>query len=876
MASSIQLLRSTNPQERPFAGNLLEGQPAANLHSSEPGLFFKTTDGSVVKFGPAAITSDGSPPNSTPQGSAGNSVGELWLDKSFNPPVLRVYDGAQWVDAGSGGGGGGGGSGSFLRWIYVASGGETSLSGTSGGVLLAYTAGLEEVFINGVLITRGTDYSAINGTSITNLAPLTAGDVVTVLSMNPLETVQLPGQVTLLRWTILAAAGQTVLSGVDSSSQQLAYTAGFEEVYINGAFLRRGIDYTATSGSSITISSPLAEDDEITVMAWSVVEIGSISVNTNDIVDLAVKTSKLDDEAVTTNKLEDGAVTDAKISNAAGISSSKLSYSLNGSGIVRSVESRLSDAVSVMDFIPEGTDTSTVDCTQFIQNAIDYACTLPLRERNVYFPPGNYLVTDTIDCTNTRLPGTIFRDALRLFGNTTWGTRITGQMSNNKAIIDCSGSQLFSMENLQIEGNAGVGIFTGSSTVNPQSHTQRFTNLWVSLPSDASANGGNGTVGFWNYGSEENVHIGGHYRGDYGAIFTGNSSIPFSYLSPLVPISAFHSCGVNQVLGTSFYGVLKPALYTADVNTFNYTGYLQGGNQVDGVCHRLQGGFTGSIIATYENCKTPFDLFGYVLNTDISMSVATGAPSDASISMKQGSFIRNSTVSVQYFQSIKPLIDLDINDLTVLTSSKLENSVFRANFSSDYVFNTDTSSTGNGLANLLANSSNVEFLTEDSRYFLKEDGHRVTIENLISTLPAAPSSASISIAQILAEPLGGSGSRATAGILQFEGVISNGVKSTSNSFVFTVSASLPFFTDGVTGAISLGSPVGSILDSIVQSPGDFDLSGVSLQGTVNGKEIDLTLVLNRTGSSATAVNISGGVKLFTPINGFGAFSVKNV
>lgn len=348
MASSIQLLRSTNPQERPFAGNLLEGQPAANLHSSEPGLFFKTTDGSVVKFGPAAITSDGSPPNSTPQGSAGNSVGELWLDKSVDPAVLKVYDGAQWVDAGSGGGGGG--TGAFVRWIYTAIGGETSLSGTSGGVLLDYTPGLEEVYINGVLITRGVDYSATNGSSITNLVALTAGDVVTVLSMNPIETVQLPGQVTLLRWTILATAGQTVLSGIDSSAQQLTYTAGFEEVYVNGAFLRRGVDYTATNGSTITISSPLTEDDEVTVMAWSAIEIGSISVD-----------------------------------------QIPYQHSTSGPSFVRTVGERLRETISVKDFGAVG------DGFNDDQPAIQAASTYAQNSSNhvtILFPEGTYRIND--------------------------------------------------------------------------------------------------------------------------------------------------------------------------------------------------------------------------------------------------------------------------------------------------------------------------------------------------------------------------------------------------------------------------------------------------------------------------------------------------
>lgn len=181
MASSIQLLRSTKAQERPFPNNLLEGQPALNLNSTEPGLFFKATDGSLVKVGPAAITADGSPPNASATGLAGNTVGEMWLDKSVVPPVLKIYDGATWVDAGSGSGGGGGSNVSLLRWAKTAIGGETFLSGSdNSGLQLSYTPGLEQVFLNGVLLERGTDYIGTNGTAFSNLAALTAGDVVMV------------------------------------------------------------------------------------------------------------------------------------------------------------------------------------------------------------------------------------------------------------------------------------------------------------------------------------------------------------------------------------------------------------------------------------------------------------------------------------------------------------------------------------------------------------------------------------------------------------------------------------------------------------------------------------------------------------------------
>lgn len=74
----------------------------------------------------------------------------------------------------------------FTTWKKTATGGETSVSGTDdNAVTLSYTVGLEQVFINGVLQVRGTDYVATTGTSITGLTALVAGDIVTVICYAP-------------------------------------------------------------------------------------------------------------------------------------------------------------------------------------------------------------------------------------------------------------------------------------------------------------------------------------------------------------------------------------------------------------------------------------------------------------------------------------------------------------------------------------------------------------------------------------------------------------------------------------------------------------------------------------------------------------------
>jgi hypothetical protein len=95
MATTIQLLRSDIAQTRPEPNVLANGTPMVNLHESEPGLFFAARDGSLVKVGPTAVGP--LPPNSFPQGVPGNSAGELWLDTSAADPILKVYDGSDWV-----------------------------------------------------------------------------------------------------------------------------------------------------------------------------------------------------------------------------------------------------------------------------------------------------------------------------------------------------------------------------------------------------------------------------------------------------------------------------------------------------------------------------------------------------------------------------------------------------------------------------------------------------------------------------------------------------------------------------------------------------------------------------------------------------------
>ena len=74
----------------------------------------------------------------------------------------------------------------LTRYRYVATGGETSVSGSDAdGKTLSYTVGLEQVFLNGVNLVRGQDYTATDGTSVGSLTALVASDVVEVFAYVP-------------------------------------------------------------------------------------------------------------------------------------------------------------------------------------------------------------------------------------------------------------------------------------------------------------------------------------------------------------------------------------------------------------------------------------------------------------------------------------------------------------------------------------------------------------------------------------------------------------------------------------------------------------------------------------------------------------------
>jgi hypothetical protein len=128
--------------------------------TTRPGYVWDNTNSEWVEMGQAAVLAPVKYQATAPTSPA---TGDIWIDSDDEVPGIT--------------------SSLNYRWRKIATGGETSLSGNDvSGLPLAYNPGYEQLYINGILQYRGSDYIATTGNTITGLIALVAGDTLEVLS----------------------------------------------------------------------------------------------------------------------------------------------------------------------------------------------------------------------------------------------------------------------------------------------------------------------------------------------------------------------------------------------------------------------------------------------------------------------------------------------------------------------------------------------------------------------------------------------------------------------------------------------------------------------------------------------------------------------
>jgi hypothetical protein len=105
-------------------------------------------------------------------------TGAIYWNSSSNQ--MYAWTGSAWGSISS--------TADIYRFRFTAAGGETTISGADdNGLTLSYIVGKEQVYLNGVLLARTSDYTASNGSSITSLAALTASDIVEIITFTAFE-----------------------------------------------------------------------------------------------------------------------------------------------------------------------------------------------------------------------------------------------------------------------------------------------------------------------------------------------------------------------------------------------------------------------------------------------------------------------------------------------------------------------------------------------------------------------------------------------------------------------------------------------------------------------------------------------------------------
>jgi hypothetical protein len=168
----------------------LSGAPTVDLHAATKA-YVDTVAGSATaaaaSASAAATTYDnfddrylGAKSTAPSVDNDGNALitGAIYWNSSTNQ--MYAWTGSAWGSISS--------TADIYRFRFTAAGGETTISGAdANGLTLAYIVGKEQVYLNGVLLVRTSDYTASNGSSITSLAALTAGDIVEIITFTAFE-----------------------------------------------------------------------------------------------------------------------------------------------------------------------------------------------------------------------------------------------------------------------------------------------------------------------------------------------------------------------------------------------------------------------------------------------------------------------------------------------------------------------------------------------------------------------------------------------------------------------------------------------------------------------------------------------------------------
>ena len=154
-----------------------------------------------------------------------------------------------------------------VRWSKAPTNGTTSLSGLDdNSVSLVYSVGYEAVYRNGVLLSRGNDYTATNGTTVTLIDATITGDIIEIFANQtvPLSDTfsQTVADGRFIKNTLTTTTGDIIYAsaantparlGIGSTDQVLKVSGGIPAWSAPGGMTL--ISTTTLSGATTTINT---------------------------------------------------------------------------------------------------------------------------------------------------------------------------------------------------------------------------------------------------------------------------------------------------------------------------------------------------------------------------------------------------------------------------------------------------------------------------------------------------------------------------------------------------------------------------------------------------------------------------------------------
>jgi hypothetical protein len=151
------------------------------------------------------------------------------------------------------------------KYTYTSTDGQTVFTGAddNGRTLTLTDSANAHVFLNGLLLTNTSDYSATSST-VTLVGSVTANNIITVVdTLATASPIQI-GNVT--RYTYTTTNGQTIFSGADLNGRTLSLSSPSDaHVFLNGILITSPDDYTAYT-SNITLAEAATANSTLTVV----------------------------------------------------------------------------------------------------------------------------------------------------------------------------------------------------------------------------------------------------------------------------------------------------------------------------------------------------------------------------------------------------------------------------------------------------------------------------------------------------------------------------------------------------------------------------------------------------------------------------------